>query len=108
MKLDKILAGMDRGRVATELDEAITTALAAVTEFGKPAEITLKLHIKPGNRPKERVLEAKITTKAPVARRHPSIFFIVGDSDLQREDPDQVEMFVDTGKVVSMPKENAG
>lgn len=93
MKLSKFLPEMDRGRVAAEIDEALSVAEAAVAEFGKASEVTLKFRIGPGVTNLERVVECTVSKKVPVKIRRPSLFFVNPDGDYQRDDPSQAHLF---------------
>lgn len=100
--ITQVIAEHRGGLVSRTLDEALKEAVEAAQDTGQKAEITIKLRITPhgkGNR--EAHLRITHTSKlpAPSEQQDESIWFAVR-GHLQREDPDQTELFGPKGIAV--------
>lgn len=107
-----ILRQIRKDVVVSELDSALREVNEAVIDTGKPGEITLKIKIKPMKGDSAQVtLTPNVSFKKPRADLPDGIFFLTGDGDLVRNDPDQKEMFapaMDGGKPYVPPVRGAG
>jgi hypothetical protein len=85
-----LLAELRRGRVNSELTEETHKLLAACTDTGKKGQITLTLTFEPDKDDDQRfrVTDA-ITVKTPKRNVKPSLFFLTGEGNLTRTDPNQ-------------------
>ena len=95
-----ILRQIRKGIVVDELDQAMLKVNEAVIDTGKAGEITLKIKIKPMKGDSCQVtLTPVVSFKKPQADLPDGIFFLTGDGDLVRNDPNQSEMFVATERL---------
>ena len=90
------------GRMESDLGDDMVKLIAAVKATGKPAEITVKLKIKP---PKNGsisylTIEDTITTKVRKLDRGDTVFFPTADNGLSRQDPSQAELPLSSGESV--------
>ncbi len=91
----QIIAEHRGGLIARTLDEALHEAIESAQDTGQKAEITIKLRLTPhGKNNREMHLRITHTSKLPPPseQQDESIWFGVR-GQLQRDDPDQVEMF---------------
>lgn len=107
-----ILRQIRKGIVVTQLDDALREVNEAVIDTGKPGEITLKIKIKPMKGDSCQVtLTPSVTWKKPQADLPDGIFFLTGDGDLVRNDPEQRELLapvMDNDKPYVPPVRGAG
>ena len=84
-----ILAEIGRGDVEAEMSTAMHELVAAVQETEKAGKLTLSLTVKPVG---EESVEISVDVKSSTpTNRRPSIFYIDGDGNLTRRNPDQPE-----------------
>lgn len=78
------------GQSHSELSDALNELVEAVADTGKVGTLTLQVKVKPAGRGERTVLVADtITVKKPVAERAEVVFFVDGDHNLTRHNPDQ-------------------
>lgn len=90
-----------KGAISEALNEALAQVNEAVNVTGKAGSVTLTLQVKPQkgsrvgatNQPVS--LNFKVKTKLPEEELPEGIFFLTGDNDLVRNDPDQLQLFRD-------------
>lgn len=80
-----------RGLLHDELGHKLNDLVAAVNEYGKGGELTLKLKVTPATKHGEGVVVVsdQVVVKAPEAPRPESVFYIDDDSNLVKNDPRQ-------------------
>lgn len=72
----------------SELSAALPDLVEAVTTYGKPGTLTLKITVKPADGDRGAVIVAdEVTLKAPGADRPVAMFFVDADHNLTRENP---------------------
>lgn len=87
-----ILLQCEKGIVHDKASELMRTAVAAVKDLGKEAEVHIAMKITPvKNNPRVVQIVAKPTAKIPEPARPPSIFFADDNGGLHRNDPEQRE-----------------
>lgn len=85
-----ILAEIRNGEAIVEMSEHIKTAIAAVQELGKPAEVTLKITIAPLRKGAENLIEAPLVFLGETALKLPkvdpeaTVFFVDADGNPTR------------------------
>lgn len=85
------IAQLRAGATQEELSEELSHAVNMARETGKPAEVTVKLTVKPvGDGQYE--LRDKITTKLPEQQRGMTLMFGTPDGNLMRDDPRQSKL----------------
>lgn len=78
------------GAAHAEISEAFNDLVAAVQQYRKSGELTLKIVVKPADGGGSTVLVSdKVSLKLPEGDRPVALFFIDGDSNLTRRDPNQ-------------------
>lgn len=84
------------GEVLDELSHELHTAVNAVTELGKPAEVHIVIKIKPFNKSRLKNpalhFEAKVSSKLPEQDREGDIFFVDDTGNPTRNQPRQAEL----------------
>lgn len=88
-----LLLALDKGRVHTELSEAMRTVVAAVVATRKAGVVTLTINLKPQAGTDAYVVTNKITTKVPDYDRNATLFFVDGESNLVRNPSNQHDLF---------------
>lgn len=91
----QLIAEHRGGLINRTLDDAMKQAVEAVQDTGQRAEITIKLRITPhgkGNREAHQRITHTSKLPPPAEQQDESIWFAVR-GHLQREDPDQRELF---------------
>lgn len=88
-----VFAELRRGRVANELSEHLHELLTACNETGKKGTLTFKLTVSPQKTqdyetPRVEITDV-ITVSKPRPNSLPSAFYLDGDSNLTRRDPNQ-------------------
>lgn len=91
----------NRGRTHDELTEALHTAIAAVEETGKKAQMSLVITIAPTKGAHLSVTE-QVTTKLPKPDAHESTFWVDANGNLVDRDPEQMS-FGDIRPAPSIP-----
>ncbi len=89
----EFLAGIDRGRVSDEITQQLAELVEAVTTYGRPGTLTLRVTVKPfkgGDGTVE--VHAASDVKAPKAP-HAGVFFYGPGYQLTRDDPSMEPMF---------------
>lgn len=85
------VAQLRGGITQEELSEKLAEAVQMARETGKPAEVTLKLTVKPvGDGQYE--LRDKVTAKIPELARGMTLMFGTPDGNLMRDDPRQKKL----------------
>jgi len=85
------VAQLRAGATQEELSEKLSEAVNMARETGKPAEVTLKITVKPvGDGQYE--LRDKVSAKLPELQRGMTLMFGTPDGNLMREDPRQKKM----------------
>jgi len=85
------VAQLRAGATQEELSEQLSEAVNMARETGKPAEVTLKITVKPvGDGQYE--LRDKVSAKLPELQRGMTLMFGTPDGNLMREDPRQKKM----------------
>lgn len=82
------------GRTLEDLQDALTEAVQAVTDTGKPAEIKLALRVRPPRKGNAAyvTIEDDVTVKLPKRDRGDTVFFPLADGSLSRQDPNQMSL----------------
>lgn len=92
----EVLSQLRRGRLATELTEALDELLVAVQDTGKAGTLTLKLTVKPQKVNDYETARVEVSDDIAVRRPRraalPSTFYLTDDSVLSRRDPHQDEL----------------
>lgn len=85
-----LIGDLRRGKTAHDLTEKLHELVAACLDTGKKGELVLKLIVEPDPEidSQMRVRDA-ITVKTPERTLKPSLFFVDGDGNLTRTDPNQ-------------------
>lgn len=85
------LRDQSNGRTHEELSEKLHDLIAAVTSTNKAGSITLTIKLTPVSKTESGVLAVtdSVTVKAPQKARKESVFFVAGDGNLSRTNPDQ-------------------
>lgn len=80
-----------KGKVITDVSEAIRNVTAAVREYGKTGSVTLKMTIYPATKGHETALgfECDVIEKSPHGEPFPGLFFADETNNLVRENPYQ-------------------
>lgn len=90
-----ILTEIRDGAAVNELSEAIHEAVQAVKQHGKPAKVTLDVTIAPLRKGTEHLVDAPMGFTAEVSSKLPkpdpdvSIFFVDGDGNPTRNQPER-------------------
>ena len=84
-----IISGLNRGKVATHIDEQLRELNIAIRETGKPGKITVELSIEPKTAKQVQIVP-KITAKVPKANPGLGLYFLNEHGGLQQDDPDQM------------------
>lgn len=91
--LGTLITSIDRGRVTSELLEALRTLTEAVHDRRQAGSVNLKLTVKPRKGEEGKVdLEAVVTSKIPQPP-HAAVMFVAGNYRLTRDDPTSQPMF---------------
>lgn len=85
----EFLAALDYGAIDDEATHELNELVHAVTETGKPGEITLVIKIKPVGKAGQVELASDLRVKKPKPVRGKTLMFATPDNNLQREDPRQ-------------------
>lgn len=94
---------LDRGRFIIECGRELQELTDAIVDTNKGGDITIKLKVKPSGwsqstgRPNQFDFQPKVSINKPRAEPNTTIFFVTEDRKLTRDDPDQIDMFVDQG-----------
>ena len=112
LRLANVIAGMHRGAVEDEINQKFSELISAVKAEGRKGTMTLTLEVLPQGGNQHNVI-ASCTTRVPKPKARPSLFYSTDDNNLQREDPEQSDMFPEEdkpaeGKVSQMPQTVAG
>jgi hypothetical protein len=96
-KFSNTLVNLERGKVAYELDGAMEEVVRAIAERGGKGSVTLTMSLKTAGH-NMKVLEVAATVKKvlPDRQRAVSVFFVNKEFGLQRNDPDQEELKLNT------------
>ena len=88
------LRDLRSGMALEDLGEELSKALDAVKKTGLPAEMTLKLKIRPPKNGSMAYLtiEDAISTKLPKQAHGDTVFFPTADGGLSRQDPSQQDL----------------
>lgn len=94
----KTLAELDRGRFLIECGREMRELTDAIRNAGnKKGTLVIRLEVAPSGMREGRLNQVEIKGSVAAVRPKPdvrsSIFFVSEDSQLTREDPDQLEMF---------------
>lgn len=85
-----LVAELRRGRVNSELTEETHKLLSACADTGKKGQIVLTLTFEPDKDDDQRFrVTDSIAVKTPKRNVKPSLFFVTGDGNLTRTDPNQ-------------------
>lgn len=84
------LQGYKNGEVMDELGVMLRKVTEASLLAGKTGSVTLKLVVGPSGN--AIAVTPEVTAKIPQAKRQAAIFFVDGEFNLTREDPNQREM----------------
>jgi hypothetical protein len=79
------------GLEQAEASEKLNECVLAAEETGKAATLTVKLTIKPNGRGQQ-LIAAKTDHNLPEHPKSATIMFPTGDGNLQREDPNQINL----------------
>lgn len=80
------------GAAEAEWADALAQLVEAVTTFGKPGEMTVKITMKPLGDGTALEIADDIRLKLPTAPRGASLFFATSNNNLSREDPRQTSL----------------
>lgn len=84
------MSQLRNGSAAVEASELLNECVVRARETGKPAELIVKIKIKPdGAGAGQYFLEETITNKLPKQERSKTLFFGTPEGNLQRNDPNQ-------------------
>ena len=87
------ISRLNKSGTISELDDQLSKAVQAVRTTGKPAELTIKLKIRPNDPEGDRVLISdSISLKTATPPRKDALFFTTADGALSRNDPNQTEL----------------
>lgn len=81
-----------RGELLSDMSEALREVAGAVTLVGKGGFVTLKLKIDPAAKGGAMVVTDEIKVTLPKAEKSGSVFYVDGQGNLTREDPNQMKM----------------
>lgn len=101
-----VLRDIRKGRAVDQASRLLAELVRAVDETNKKGTLTITLTVKPdkgGGSGKGIAVDVK--SKKPVADIPEAIFYSDPDGDLHRTDPAQSEMFTDTAKGATPPKD---
>lgn len=88
-----VIRDVNGGFTAEELTEAVASAVRAVDQTGKPAEITLKLKIRKGPRGTGAVqVSANVGLKLPKEDEQVTLMYGTPEGSLLRDDPRQSKL----------------
>lgn len=90
----KLLAQLDKGRVAATLAEKLPLVIEAVKRTGKKGKLTLDIVLEPEGKGEVVTVEISgvISVKLPERETRATIFFITEDNGLSSRDPNQTEI----------------
>ena len=100
----EFLAGVRKGKLSSELGEALADLLLAVGDTGKAGTLTLTLSAKPVGKSDAIELIDKVTLKVPDADKAATIVYADASGNPLRNDPRQPEL---DGLKVAEPVEPA-
>jgi hypothetical protein len=89
--LAEVIAELEGGRLAAELDAAWAKIVAAVMETGRPGVLKITLGIAPTGRRTVKVAGI-MSAKEPEHPREATTFFVGNGNELFRDDPAQAEL----------------
>jgi len=102
------MSQLRNGSAGVEASELLNECVTRARETGKPAELLIKIKIKPdGAGAGQYFLEDTISNKLPKQERSKTLFFGTPDGNLQRNDPNQRSLdlrAVDEEKPVELKK----
>lgn len=81
-----------KGRLHDDLSGALKEVVAKVAEHGRQGSITLTLKIKPADQEGMVSIFDQLKITAPEPEIRPSLFYIDGDGNVSRRDPNQMEL----------------
>lgn len=89
-----LMGELSNGRVMIDLAEKMPLVIAAVKRTGKKGSLTLTLTVKPDGKGEVQTVDIsdEVKVKLPERDRRPTTFFITGENDLSRTDPNQTEI----------------
>jgi hypothetical protein len=89
----RTLAELGRGSAVTEASNDLATLVKAIRKTGKPGELTIKLKVRPHADGESLTFDYAITPKVPRKSGKSTSFYDTEDGGLQRDNPNQPEMF---------------
>lgn len=88
------LLDINKGQSHVELSEKLRDLITKVQETGKPGSLTYKVEVKPEAGTEGIVIVTdQIAVKLPAGERRKSLFFVDGDNNLVRDNPQQHSLF---------------
>lgn len=96
------LVVMDRGKFVIDCGRELYELTEAIKDTGKKGSLVIKLEVTPSGLKDGRVNQVEIRPDVSISKpKHDAkkaIFFVTEDSHLVRDDPDQMDMFIETEK----------
>ena len=86
-----LLAELTQGNKVTELTSEMEQLTAAVMATGKKGKLTLELSLSPMGKGRIEI-DADVKTKTPKLTDFSTVFFATAENQLQRTDPNQMEL----------------
>ncbi|OZC62329.1 hypothetical protein CH304_00380 [Rhodococcus sp. 15-649-1-2] len=87
----KFLRELQKGRVHEELSTQLHDLVAAVQDTGKAGTLTLTLKVEKQKNTDMLLIGDDVKTKIPKLDRASSLWFVDGDGNVSRDNPDQLK-----------------
>lgn len=93
MKFLKLVADLEKGETAAELDAALAEVIAAVQLTGKKGSVSLKISIEPASKSAEVLgIEGEVKAAPPKPDHKLDIFFATESGELSRNNARQMSI----------------
>jgi hypothetical protein len=88
---------LNKGKFAEEIDEAIKSVALSSKDLGKAGSVTIKVTFAPiaNSAGRQIFIGGIVEKKQPVKDKKRSLFYIGDDGQVQRDNPNQIEMSFD-------------
>lgn len=96
----RVLAELDNGRTASELDYELAQLVQAATITGKKGKVTVEVTVEPNGEGKVEI-DADVKPKVPKPTKHTTTFFVGDSGHLSRSDPRQRELNFQSAKAAA-------
>lgn len=94
--LQLLIQNQRKGDFASEISDKLAEVSKAAIETGKPGTVTIKIKVKPMQGLEAVAIEDKVTATIPEGDPTRAVFYINDDGDLERNDPKQRELPLQT------------